>query len=120
MRSWESRVISNFLEAISKYWEKLPSHMSSRSRSRYSSNRFTRSMVYPLSVVCAIVYTHFGRMNYTTLVNYFYARQLGMQHMICRARIAVRGNQSPTCHIHPFPPVIDRCCEIKKASFLLA
>src|SRR5437763_16540837 len=48
MRSWESRPTCGCLHAISKYCAKVPSHESSRSRSRYSSSRFTRSMVHPL------------------------------------------------------------------------
>src|SRR5579883_1406616 len=51
MRSCDSRATCGFLHAISKYCAKVPSHASSRSRSRYSSNRFTRSMWFTLSLL---------------------------------------------------------------------
>src|SRR6266568_7138650 len=58
MRSWESRLTAGFLDASSKYWAKVPSHESPRSRSRYSSNRFTRSIWFTLSFLCTVRYAH--------------------------------------------------------------
>src|SRR5579875_2251695 len=47
MRSCASCVTFGFFVAISKYCAKVPSHFRLRSRSRYSSSRFTRSISVP-------------------------------------------------------------------------